>query len=206
MSKFDTTAADWDKNDIHWKRSMAIKEAITKNIPLSKRWKALDFGAGTGILGFMLSDKVQEMFMMDNSVGMVKMTQQKIDNSQESHVHAILHDLTKSDYTENKFDLIFSQMAFHHILDLNSVIPRFFKMMNSGGYIAIADLYSEDGSFHGKDVTDVHKGFDPEELGKLFVKYGFIKPYFETCFRMEKETVNGKTENFPLFLLVVKKE
>jgi hypothetical protein len=67
-------------------------------------------------------------------------------------------------------------------------------------YLAIADLYTEDGSFHGPDVK-VHLGFDPNKLTETLKSIGFKNIEYKTCFEVKRES--GK--NYPVFLLIAKK-
>jgi ubiquinone/menaquinone biosynthesis C-methylase UbiE len=92
-------------------------------------------------------------------------------------------------------------MVLHHVTDYKSMLKTFYKMLNSGGYLAIADLYPEDGSFHGFEVTDVHHGFDTKELEELLVSFGFSNIAHRTCF----EVVRASGTKYPVFLLVAQK-
>ena len=74
-------------------------------------------------------------------------------------------------------------------------------MLNPGGYIAIADLYPEDGSFHGEGFTG-YKGFDPEELSKLLLKSGFENISHRQCFVINKRISDTETKQFEVFLLI----
>ena len=53
--------------------------------------------------------------------------------------------------------------------------------LNPGEYLAIADLYPEDGSFHGEGFTG-HKGFDVEKLSSNLMNHGFTEIRFKQCF------------------------
>ncbi len=72
MSEFDERAADWDKNPMHWDRSVAIADEILKIIPVKPYFRAMEFGAGTGILSFLLRDTLNEILLIDNSAEMIK--------------------------------------------------------------------------------------------------------------------------------------
>ena len=57
-------------------------------------------------------------------------------------------------------------MVLHHVTDIENIIRKFHNLLNPDGHLAIADLYTEDGSFHGKEFTG-HKGFDTGFVKKL---------------------------------------
>jgi 2-polyprenyl-3-methyl-5-hydroxy-6-metoxy-1,4-benzoquinol methylase len=91
-------------------------------------------------------------------------------------------------------------MVLHHVNDYEAIIYTFYSMLNPGGYLAIADLYTEDGSFHGHNVK-VHLGFDPEKLTEILRIAGFKNIEHKTCFEVKRES----GVKYPVFLLVAQK-
>jgi ubiquinone/menaquinone biosynthesis C-methylase UbiE len=200
MNEFDIKAAEWDKNPMHWDRSEAIANEIKELIPLRKDMKALEYGAGTGITSFLLKDHLQEITLMDNSTEMVKIMNEKITTTGVSNMKALNFDLEHNDYKEGTFDLIFTQMVLHHVNDIETIISRFSKLLNRGGYLAIADLYEEDGSFHGDGFTG-HKGFNIGELSVLIKKNSFNNISHKTCFVIDRKISATETAKFDVFLI-----
>jgi tRNA (cmo5U34)-methyltransferase len=199
MSSFDSRAREWDKDKMHLERSMAIANELEKMISLHPSWKALEYGAGTGIMSFLLKDRFSEIVLMDSSQEMIKVCEEKVEYHRASHIKPIWYDLEHQDYTE-KFDIIYNQMVLHHVNNIEVMLHKFHELLNPGGYLAIADLYAEDGSFHGPEVK-VHWGFDPDKLSEILKLIGFSHVEYKTCFEIKRES--GKI--FPVFLLVAKK-
>jgi tRNA (cmo5U34)-methyltransferase len=204
MNEFDIKAADWDKNQMHWDRSEVIANEIKKIIPLNKEMKALEYGAGTGITSFLLKDYLKDILLMDNSMEMVKIMNNKIEATKVPNMAAMNFDLEHNDYKDGKFDLIFTQMVLHHVVDTETIITRFAKLLNNGGYIAIADLYTEDGSFHGDGFTG-HKGFDPEKLKTILHKNLFSAISHFNCFTINRQISDTDSKQFGVFLITGKK-
>jgi tRNA (cmo5U34)-methyltransferase len=199
MNQFDDRAQNWDNNPIHWERSAAIAKGLLDMIPVNKNMKALEYGAGTGILSFLLSDKFSEITLMDNSEEMVKVMHEKIAENPLSNLKPLLWDLVENDYDSNKFDCIFSQMVLHHIPKTEAIFSKWRKMLHPDGYLVVADLLTEDGSFHQMDKS-VHFGFDPDKLGSMLETFGFKDVKHTTCYTMKRP--DGRS--YPLFLLVAK--
>jgi len=199
MSSFDARAREWDKDKMHMERSVAIAAELEKMIPLNHSMKALEYGAGTGILSFLLKDHFSEITLMDNSQEMIKVCKEKIEYHHTSHIMPIWFDLEHTNF-DGKFDVIYNQMVLHHVNDYEAIINSFYSLLNPDGYLAIADLYTEDGSFHGPDIK-VHLGFDPDKLTEVLKTAGFKKIKHKTCFEVRRES--GR--KFPIFLLVAKK-
>jgi ubiquinone/menaquinone biosynthesis C-methylase UbiE len=203
MSEFDSVAREWDNKPDRLKRSGAIAEKIIDAIAPDSSMKALEFGAGTGILSLLLKDHFSEIIMMDSSREMVNVMEEKVARSADKHLKPLFFDLEKEAYSGQKVDVIFTQMVMHHVQDLDVVLDRFRQMLNKGGCLAIVDLYAEDGSFHGESFKG-HLGFDPEILSGKIQLLGFKEVVFDQSYIMQKETASGLVKDFPLFLLVAK--
>ncbi len=199
MSGFDARAREWDKDKMHMDRSVAIAVELEKMVPLNPSMKALEYGAGTGILSFLLKDRFSEITLMDNSQEMIKVCVEKTEFYNASHIFPLWFDLEHKEF-DGKFDIIYNQMVLHHVNDYEGIIYTFYSMLNPGGYLAIADLYPEDGSFHGPDVK-VHLGFDPENLIEILKFIGFKNIEYKTCFEVSRES----GIKYPVFLLVAQK-
>jgi tRNA (cmo5U34)-methyltransferase len=200
-NEFDIKAAEWDKNPMHWDRSAAIAGEILKQIPLKPGFRALEYGAGTGILSFLLCNHLKEILLMDSSSEMIRMIDEKIAATEVSNMESIFFDLEHSDFTGEKFDFIFTQMVLHHVADIDNIIGKFHDLLNPGGYIAIADLYTEDGSFHGDGFAG-HKGFDVDDLSQTILKKGFSNISHNKCFVINRKVSETDTRQYPVFLIL----
>jgi tRNA (cmo5U34)-methyltransferase len=206
MNEFDDKAAEWDKNPMHWERSKAIAEEIKKRFPLNKNMFALEFGAGTGIASFLLRDFLKKITLMDNSSEMVRVIEAKIKATKADNLAVMNFDLEHNDPKGiGKFDLIFTQMVLHHVNDVEAVIAKFGRLLNAGGRLAIADLYEEDGSFHGEGFTG-HKGFDPENIAAMLRKNKFRDIIHNSCFIIDRVISELETRQYPVFLLTASRD
>jgi tRNA (cmo5U34)-methyltransferase len=203
MSHFDNAARTWDENPIHMERSQAIAAKIVKRLPLNRNMKALEYGAGTGILSFLLSDKLGEIVMMDSSAEMVKVMEEKVLQRNATNLLPGFFNLEK-EISSVSFNLIFNQMVLHHIADIESIFKTFYNMLLPGGFLAIADLYSEDGSFHDYGF-DGHTGFDPDQLKVLLLEVGFKNIDFEECYTVKRKLEGDTIKSFPIFLITASK-
>ena len=204
MNTFDEKAKTWDQNPVNRERSEAIAKKILQKIDLNPGMVAMEYGAGTGILSFMLKDIVKEITLMDSSLEMVKVMEEKIHSSGVSHLKPLYFDLETHDYTEQTFDMIITQMVLHHVKDINAIIRKFYELLDDGGHLVIADLYTEDGSFHGEGFEG-HLGFDPDRLGNQIKQAGFKNIAHEPCFIMKKQTEKHGVKEFAIFILTATK-
>jgi 2-polyprenyl-3-methyl-5-hydroxy-6-metoxy-1,4-benzoquinol methylase len=142
--------------------------------------------------------------MMDNSTQMINVILGKISETKSANLKALFFDLESSDYTEKKFDLIFTQMVLHHVRNIDNILNRFSNLLNPGGYLAIADLYKEDGSFHGDDFHG-HNGFDIAEFTDKLAKVGVKTLSHGECFVINRKISETETRQFSVFLLIAYK-
>ena len=68
MSEFDARAREWDKDKMHMDRSVAISAGIENMVPINPHMKALEYGAGTGLLSFILKDRFSEITLMPTTI------------------------------------------------------------------------------------------------------------------------------------------
>jgi tRNA (cmo5U34)-methyltransferase len=203
LNEFDKKAGDWDKNPMNSERSEAIAGALLQMLPVEPGMKALEYGAGTGLLSFLLKDRFAEITLMDSSTEMIRIVREKIDQLQAFHLKPLLIDLEKEDFP-GVFDMIYSQMVFHHVNHVPSLLSKFNRMLRTGGFIAVADLYSEDGSFHGEGFGG-HNGFDPAGLASLLRDSGFDRMEYQPCYTIRKKQESGVEKEYPVFLMTAVK-
>jgi ubiquinone/menaquinone biosynthesis C-methylase UbiE len=196
---FDARAATWDDDPTKVARARAIADAIEREVPLDNSMVALEYGAGTGLLGFMLRHRFADLTLADVSDGMLEVAARKIAAAGDPHVRAINLDLM-SGQPDRRFDIAFSAMTLHHIPDTQSILRRFHAVLRRPGVLCIADLDTEDGAFHGAGF-DGHLGFDRDRLGKQALAAGFDSVRFTTAYETTK-SVGEKERTFPIFLLV----
>ena len=68
---FDARAATWDEDPSQLERAQAVVEAIAREVALSWSMRALEYGAGSGLLSFLLRGKLGEITLADVSDGML---------------------------------------------------------------------------------------------------------------------------------------
>jgi ubiquinone/menaquinone biosynthesis C-methylase UbiE len=202
MNRFDSLAKEWDIAPIHLERTLALAQAIRARLPLAG-WHGLEVGAGTGLLSFALAEDLGLVVASDPSPGMIEVLREKIRTSGLAHVQAVQvgDDLAG---IEETFDVVFLQMALHHIPDVPAFLARAYARLKPGGWIAIADLDTEDGSFHGPEVTDVHLGFDRTEIVQQATLARFAAPEIATGHIMRRPVTDG-LRDYPIFLLTAQR-
>ena len=197
---FDDRAQTWDADPVKQERAEAVATALRRRVPLSRDWRALEYGCGTGLLSFTLHADLGQLTLADSSPGMLAVLEGKIAAAHARNLRPLHLDLTHDSLPAERYDLILTLMTLHHVADVTRLLRAFHDLLRPGGWLGIADLDQEDGSFHGPDFTG-HNGFDRAALRAQLVDAGFGGVDFSTCYVMKKATAQGLRE-YPLFLAV----
>lgn len=193
---FAHKAASYEKNKKRVENVNNIAKVITKNLNLNKAMHVLDFGSGTGLLLERIAPYVGKITAIDVSPAMNKQLEEK---QLTCELEILNIDLTKTTISQN-FAGIISSMTLHHIEDVPAMFDTFYNLLDADGFIAIADLDKEDGSFHTEDTGVFHHGFEHEPLLEIAQQAGFTDAQIIPVSVIEKD--HG---NFPIFLLMARK-
>lgn len=204
MTNFDERAKDWDSDPMKVIRAKAVAEAIRGAIPLTQKMSALEYGCGTGLVSFAFQSDLGQITLADASQGMLDVLTEKIAASGVANMKPLRLDLSTDPLPDQPFDLTYSLLTLHHIKDAKGILKKFHALLVSGGWLCIADLDKEDGTFHTDGTTDVHLGFERAELQSWVEDAGFVNVKFSTAFENKKK-IDGVEKIFPVFLLTARK-
>jgi len=198
IDNFAHKSKSWDMNSKRVKNAKAIAQKIIEDVKLKPTMKIMDFGAGTGLLSYFIAPFVDTIVAVDNSPSMLEKFKEKAHEF-ESKTQIIELDLSRTTLDE-KFDGIISSMTIHHVEDTKALFKKFYNMLEKDGFIAIADLDNEDGTFHSDNKGVFHFGFDKEALEKIAIEIGFKNIHFELA-----STINKPHADFTIFLMLATK-
>ncbi len=194
---FQKKADTWDEGATRVNGAAKIAEAINKRIPLHTEMEIMDFGVGTGLLGFEIAKATKKVYGVDTSASMLEKLREK--NTPEITIETYCQDIIK-----NPIDKIFhgmvSSMTLHHVEELELFFKTIYKNIAEDGFIAIADLEKEDGTFHSDNTGVFHFGFEEKKLCDIVEKAGFKDVKYENI-----NTINKPHRDFGVFLLTAKK-
>ena len=199
---FDAKAATWDADPQKVARARRVAAFIAARVPDLAGRRVLEYGCGTGLLGFALRPRVAAVTMADSSEGMLEELRRKIAASGLDGLTPLRLDLATDPPPPDRFGLICSLMTLHHVPDTAGLLRAFRGLLEPGGVVGLSDLDAEDGSFHGAGVP-VHHGFDRRALRAQLEAAGFRDVVFETVAEVEKGAA-GTARRYPLFLVTAR--
>jgi len=195
---FAHKAKDYEKETRRVDNVKNIANAILKELSFTKDMNIMDFGSGTGLLTAHIAPKVAKITCVDMSKSMNEVLREKKDDY-PCELEIIELDLSKNTI-DKKFDSIISSMTIHHVKDIIELFKKFYIMLEEDGTIALADLETENGTFHTKDTGVFHFGFNQDEFLDIAKKVGFKD------LRIEIVSIASKPYgDYPIFLLTGRK-
>ena len=175
-----------------------IADLILGTFTFDQEMHVMDFGSGTGLLLERIAPYVGKITAVDMSPSMNQVLAKKSALLPcDLTIQEI--DLSKETIPET-FDAVISSMTLHHVADTLALFQKFYHMLHEGGWIALADLDSEDGTFHTKDTGVFHFGFDRDTVVSLATEAGFAG--------VQTESVGDVVKpygTYPVFLLTATK-
>jgi len=204
-NNFDENAASWDENPRRLQLVENVWNIIERKLPISSKSKVLDYGCGTGLLGYKLIEKVNSVCFCDTSAKMLEQVEKKRDFYGYENVNTLFADFSTEYSHIDKYDLIVSMLVLHHVEEIEKLIVIFNEILNENGHFCWIDLDKEDGSFHDDNTGIHHFGFGKNEIEKLLQKNGFEIKFYSTELSIPKEKEDGWKE-YPLFICIAQKQ
>ncbi len=175
-----------------------IAEEIVDSVSLNQDMHLMDFGSGTGLLLERIATKVGKITAVDVSSAMNTQLEEK-RSSLPCELELMPVDLAEI-MPQVCFDGVISSMTLHHIENLPVVLSRLYTLTVDKGFLVLADLELEDGSFHDEPDGVFHHGFDRRKIVKLVTMAGFRDVKLNRIHAVPK---NGR--EYPVFLLIARK-
>ena len=201
MNRFDKVAQEWESKLSRVQTAKSSVDNIIEIVDLKPDFKILDYGCGTGLIGFGLSNETNEVIGMDYSAGMVEKFNEKAKKLGYTNISAIQHNINEQELPQNEFDLIAISMTLHHIKDTNMFVKKARSALKIDGFLCINDLVTEDGTFHDEHKNEgvEHFGYDKDELCEIIKNNGFELIEYKIVYIDHR---NNK--EYPIFQIIAK--
>ena len=152
------------------------------------------------MISFGFADKVNSILGLDNSEAMVEVYNDKAKTINFNNIRSSLHDINKEELPQENFDLVVTNMTMNHIKDTAEFVKKLSSSLKDEGYLFIADLKLEDGTFHSDNTGVEHFGFETDSLVSIFKEAGLKDIQCELLHTIDKEH-----NSFDIFIIKGKK-
>lgn len=167
MNFFDFVAPIYEV--VHFGANKAFK-ILNELGKLQKTDKVLDLGGGTGRISKFLTNKVEEIIVLDSSPAMIKKCQAHIGLS------CMVGLAEKISFPDGYFDKVIIIDAFHHFQNQDRVCQEIERVLKSKGKVLIEEFNPK--TIIGAFIMTVEKILkmgsnfhSPEKLNTIFMKY-----------------------------------
>lgn len=194
---FNAAAAKWEASPEKQERNLFLYKEILRRVPLQTDMAVAEYGCATGVLSMLLYPHVAKIDAFDLAPLMIEELKKKIAGKDFPHLRPLVLDLQNDNFPSTPvYDILVSAMTLHHVQDVAALVQKFTRALKSSGFLLLADLDAEDGSFHKSDIEGVyHNGFERTQIQKWMQEAGCQNVEIETFYRVRK-----KEKDYPMFL------
>jgi len=199
--RFEILASSWDSKPQRVKGAMSFANKVKEFLPSDiSNFDVLDYGCGTGLVSFCFSHDVKSIDGLDNSKSMIEVYNKKSSKIGMSNINGFVHNINEENLPKEKYDLIVTNMTMHHIKNTKDFISKLVYSLKPNGFLAIADLRTEDGNFHSDNTGVEHFGFEFDKIEEYY-KNNNLKNIKCGLF----ETINKPNNTYEVYYIIGQK-
>lgn len=171
MQYFDSIAENWNviRSD-YFEERLKYKILSLTNI---KDKVVADLGCGTGFVSLALVNEANIVFSVDNSSNMLKQLKVNASDKEYKNLYLIKSSLDNLSLFDESVDIIFINMALHHIKDAKKAISEMNRVLKKDGVVIISDVMEHDGEWAKEEMFDEWLGFSNEQIKNWLEEVGF---------------------------------
>ncbi|MGG7144747.1 class I SAM-dependent methyltransferase [Clostridium nigeriense] len=168
---FDSIAEKWNViRSEYFEERLKYKLLSIANI---KGKVVADLGCGTGFVSLALSDEANIVFSVDNSSNMLKQLRANASDKNYKNLYLIKSSLDNLSLFDESVDIVFINMALHHIKDAKKAISEMYRVLKKDGVVVISDVMEHDGEWARVEMFDEWLGFSNEQIKNWLEEAGF---------------------------------
>ena len=168
---FDSIAESWNViRSEYFEERLKYKLLSLTNI---KNKVVADLGCGTGFVSLALVNEASIVFSVDNSRNMLKQLKNNLSEKDNKNLYLIKSSLDNLSLFDDSVDVIFINMALHHIKDAKKAISEMHRVLKKDGIVVISDVMEHDGEWAREEMFDEWLGFSNEQIINWLEESGF---------------------------------
>ncbi|NFA58940.1 class I SAM-dependent methyltransferase [Clostridium sporogenes] len=171
LQYFDSIAEDWNviRSD-YFEERLKYKILSITNI---KDKVVGDLGCGTGFVSLALANEASIVFSIDNSRNMLKELSTAASKKDYKNIYPIKSSLDNLAIFDESLNVVFINMALHHIKDAKKAISEMYRVLKKDGIVIISDVREHDGEWAKEEMFDEWLGFSNEQMTSWLEEAGF---------------------------------
>jgi ubiquinone/menaquinone biosynthesis C-methylase UbiE len=138
-----------------------------------------DLGCGTGFLSLALALDANIVFSIDQSENMLRESKKLMETKKFNNVYPIKSDLENLVLFDESVDVVFINMALHHVKDAKKAIEEMYRIIKKDGTLIISDVEEHTGEWARTEMFDEWLGFSNNQIQEWLTEAGFNKVNIE---------------------------
>jgi len=132
-----------------------------------------DLGCGTGFLSLALALDASIVFSIDQSVNMLRESRKLMETKKFDNVYPIKSSIDNLVLFDESVDVVFINMALHHVKDAKKAIDEMFRIIKKDGTLIISDVQEHNGEWAREEMFDEWLGFSNNQMKEWLISAGF---------------------------------
>lgn len=199
LQYFDSIAKNWNViRSEYFEERLKFKILSITNI---KDKIVADLGCGTGFVSLALANEASLVFSVDNSVNMLNELKKTALKREYKNIYPIKSSLDNIALFDESLDLVFINMALHHIKEAQKAVEEMYRVLKQDGVVIISDVMQHDGEWAREEMHDEWLGFSNSQMIEWLENAGFKKIEIEnTDLSCKGYSSKGKYTETGIFL------
>ncbi|MGH4051213.1 MAG: class I SAM-dependent methyltransferase [Clostridium sp.] len=165
-----------------------------------------DLGCGTGFLSLALALDASIVFSIDQSVNMLVETKKLMEIKKFNNVYPIRSSIDNLALFDESVDVVFINMALHHVKDAKRAIEEMFRIIKKDGTLIISDVEEHNGEWAKEEMFDEWLGFSNDQIKEWLTEAGFNTVSIEnTDLKCKGYSSKGEFTQTGIFIAVANK-
>lgn len=169
---FNSIAKDWNKIRMDYFKN-ELREIAINSVDIKEKVIA-DLGAGTGFISLRVGEEANLVFSIDSSKNMLSELYKSAKDKNLNNIYPIKGSLEDLPLFDNSVDIIFINMALHHVKNPDIAIREMNRVLKKGGQVVITDVEKHLGKWVTEEMFDIWLGFKHDQLKSWYEDAGFI--------------------------------
>ncbi|MBU3090226.1 class I SAM-dependent methyltransferase [Clostridium gasigenes] len=204
LNYFNSIAKDWNKIRVSYfkdeLRELAINSVNIKNKTI------LDLGSGTGFISLRVAKESNIVFPLDASTNMLKELYASAKKENLTNIYPIKGVAEDLPIFDESIDIIFMNMALHHVANPDKAIKEMFRVLKIGGNVVITDVEEHSGEWAKEEMFDLWLGFSHKQLTIWYEGAGFKNlDIRSTGLKCQGSSSKGEFVNPDIFIAIGEK-
>ncbi|MCR1974694.1 class I SAM-dependent methyltransferase [Clostridium sporogenes] len=171
LQYFDSIAPNWNViRSEYFEERLKYKILSITNI---KDKIVGDLGCGTGFVSLAVANEASIVFSIDNSINMLKELSASASKKDYKNIYPIKSSLDNLAIFDESLNVVFINMALHHIKDAKKAIAEMYRVLKKDGIVVISDVREHDGEWAKEEMFDEWLGFSKEQMTNWLEDAGF---------------------------------